>query len=134
MKRHAYMLTIAFLLMLTMCGAHLKGGLASAPGTMSTAEVLERRPFSGSRSEANLSFGDILSWLAGGLLRTATANGDDAIVDQGSGVQADPVLDRSGDDSGSDRDPYRLRARSQFRTPAHPSAAERVDHQASRGR
>lgn len=134
MKRHAYLLTIAFLLMLTMCGAHLKGGMASAPGTMSTAEVVERRPFIGSRADANMSFGDILSWLAGGLLRSAAANSDDAIVDQGSDVQVDPVLDRSGDDSGSDRDPYRLRARFQFQTPVHPSAAERAEHQASRGR
>jgi hypothetical protein len=134
MKRQAYMLALAFILMLTMCGAHLKGGQAAAPATTSTAEVVDQRPFFASRTDANISFGHILSWFAGGLLRTATANADDAIADQGPDAEADPVPDRSanGNSGADDKDPYRLKAR--FRTPAHPLTAANSEQRTHEGR
>jgi len=120
MKRQAYLLTIAFILLLTTCGAHLKGVVASIPDTTSAERVPASQAVLPSRTGSMLSIEKIISWFVHELLHTLTDSDDLDIAAHPSHHEGDQRRDRRGNsaDRSADPDPYRLRARAQFRTPS----------------
>lgn len=137
MKRQVYMLAIAFILMLTMCGAHVLRIVASAPAKAPTVGASARLPLPEPRVDADLSFEDVLSWFVHDLLRTVTDSEAQGITAEATDIEVGQAHDRSGNnnDGNVDTDPYRLRARAQFRAPSLPGAsAQRDRHPDHRGR
>lgn len=124
MKRQVYMLAIAFILMLTMCGAHVRRIVASAPAKAPTVGASARLPLPEPRVDADLSFEDVLSWFVHDLLRTVTDSEAQGITAEATDIEVGQAHDRSGNNNDGlvDTDPYRLRARAQFQAPALPGA------------
>ena len=124
MKRQALLLAIAFLLMLTMCGAHVRRMVTSAPDKAPTVGASAPLPLPEPPVDADRSFKDTFSWFAYGLLSTVTDGDDHGITAQAEDEEGDHDPDRSGsnNDSDVDPDPHQLRARAQFRAPTLPGA------------
>jgi hypothetical protein len=125
MKRQATLLTIAFILLLTACGAHIKHSMASVPASTTTMAVTEPSTIVQPRTGSTISIQDIISWFAYELLSTVTDRDDDftAHIFKNDG---DLHPDRSGSnaDGAADPDPYRIRTKAQFRAPVFPGATD----------
>lgn len=126
MKRQAYILTIAFILILTACGAHLKHIVASVPDRAFVMGASERQAVVQPRTSGTMSFADIISWFAYELISTVTESDDHDITAHASNVEGDQGLDQSGNSAerSPTTDPYGLRARATFRSPTLPSALD----------
>lgn len=118
MKREATLITIAFILLLTTCGAHLKDVVVSAPGAASTKGVAEDQVEFQERTGGTMSIEDVISWFAYELVSTVTNADDQDLTTQASHLDGiRPIQAVNSGDRSSDTDPYRLRARSQFQAP-----------------
>jgi len=124
MKLRSLILGTASILLLTTCAGHLKTGVASVPGTASSIGASDRH--TQPRTGADMSFEAIISCFVYELLSMATENDGNDITAHTANVKGDPGTDRSGNsaDRSPTTDPYRLRARATFRSPALPSALD----------
>lgn len=137
MKRQAFLLTIAFILLLTACGAQLKHIVTSVPDMASSLGSAEDRSIVRPRTGSTISFEGIFSWFAYELLTTVTDADEQDMTAHASNDAGDQGADRSGNSAGrlSTTDPYGLRDRVTFRAPSLPSAlAPREGPPATKGR
>jgi hypothetical protein len=120
MKRQGTLLILASVLMLITCGAYRTNKLtvASSP---EPAMVPADHPLLLQRSTgSSITFKDVFARCVAGLLGRVTANKANSSAADGSVATADQGGARSANraDGSADPDPYRLRARAQFRTPS----------------
>ena len=129
MKRQVYMLAIAFILMLTMCGTHMRHTVASSPERTSTGGVSAPLTLPETLVDANLSFEDVLSGFVYDLLHTVTDSEAQGVTAEVTDIEVGHAPGRSGNsnDGNVDTDPYRLRARAQLRAPSLPGASAPTD-------